>query len=304
MSRKCYLTLVLLFLCLQGALAQDSLLSVLKKEMPPEKERTIATFKSIKIINAQTNETTAKRTLDFRIAHRFGNFLSYDGNGTGGFHNFYGLDDPNFDIRIEFDYGISDRFMAGISRSKKDENLEGHLKFRLIEQSTDDHIPLSLSIYTSSAYTPMLDPEGIFTTSDNRFSYATQAILARKFSPRFSLELIPSWVHRNLITNPDDNNDIYSLGGGGRWKFTKSAAIIADYFYDFRTAAVSNLYYNPLGAGVEIETGGHVFSIMFSNAQYLIEQEFIPNTTDSWAKNGWKFCFNISRVFPFKKGNS
>jgi hypothetical protein len=279
----------------QSISAQDSLNTTFNKN-------NTSAFASTRIINAQTTETLRKRTLDFRIAHRFGNFLPYtDKNGVssgrGGFHNFYGLDDPNFDIRIAFEYGITDRLMVGISRSKKDENIETLIKYKLLQQTENDKIPLSIALFVSSAYTPQRDPLGIFQNTSDRFTYTAQAIATRKFSSRLSLELISSFIHRNLISNPLDNKDIFSLGGGGRCKLTKHFAIIADYFYNFRNKELNGVYYNPLSAGVEIESGGHVFSIMFTNAQNIIEPEFITNTTDSWLKNGWKLSFNISRIF-------
>ncbi len=301
MGRKLYFIFIFLFIAFQSVKAQDSLLAALKKEATSIGQKQFATFKSTRLINAQTSETTSAGSLDFRVAHRFGDFLSYHGSSEGGFHTFYGLDDPNFDIRIAFEYGITDRLMVGISRSKQDENLEGLVKFRLLEQRIDGKIPVSITLFASTAYTPKLDSLLSSLPTADRFTHTAQVIIARKFSSTLSLEVIPSLVHRNLITNRFDKNEIYSIGGGGRWKLTKSFNLIADYFYNFRTPAMDGLYYAPLGAGVEIETGGHVFSLMFTNAQYIIEPEFIANTTQSWAQNGWKFCFNISRTFSFKK---
>lgn len=301
MSKRLYFIFILLIITIQSVRAQDSLLAMLQKEATPFNAKQFATFKSTRLINAQTNETTASHSLDFRVEHRFGDFLSYEGNGKGGFHTFYGLDDAGFDIRIAFEYGITDRLMVGVSRSKQDQNLEGLIKFRLLQQRIDDKIPISVTLFESVVYTPEIDSLLNALPTADRLTFTSQVIIARKFSSKVSFEVIPSLVHRNLITNSFDNTDIYSIGGGGRWKLTKSFALIADYFYNFRNTALNGTYYNPLGAGVEIETGGHVFTICFTNAQYIIEPEFIANTTESWAQNGWKFCFNISRVFGFNK---
>jgi len=152
-------------------------------------------------------------------------------------------------------------------------------------------------------YTATADYAGDYAIFAHRMSYTYQVLIARKFSRIFSFQIMPSLVHRNFITNPSDKNDIYSLGAGGRLKFSKRSAIVVDYFYNInpsnstRSAGSGITYYNPLGIGWEIETGGHVFTIMFSNAAGLIENEFIPNTTDSWRKRGFKFSFDISRNF-------
>ena len=276
--------------------AQDSLWTLLQSQTEPENENVIATFKSTKIINAQTNETAKKRNLDFRVGHLFGNIGDESG---GGVHTLYGLDQSN-DIRIAFDYGITDRLMVSVGRNKRQENLSGAVKFRALEQTTDDRVPLAITLYGTTAYTPKSDPENIYVPAERRMSYFAQAIVARKFSSNFSFEALGSFLHRNLIDlriNSSDENDLVSLGVGGRFKFTKSVGVIADYFYNFRKESTGIKMYNPLSAGIEIETGGHVFSIMFTNAAGLLENDFLPNTSDTWSEGGYKFSFNISRVF-------
>ncbi|HLG36338.1 MAG TPA: DUF5777 family beta-barrel protein [Bacteroidia bacterium] len=286
----------LLLTCLTVS-AQDSLLALLQSSAPAAGEKTFATFKSTKIISAQTNETVKKHNLDFRVGHLFGNMGTEAGGG--GSHTLYGLDQSN-DIRISFDYGITDRLMVSIGRNKRQENLSGAAKFRLMQQTSNEKIPLAITLYGSTAYSAKADPEGIYSPSERRMSHCMQMIIARKFSPKFSFEVVPSFVHRNLVdlrVYPEDKNDLFSLGFGGRLKITKSFGIIADYFHNFREESTGIKLFDPFSAGIEIETGGHVFSIMFTNAVGLLENDFIPVTTDSWSEGGSKFSFNISRVF-------
>ena len=298
MNKKLLSFFFLLFLS-SALFAQDSLWTKLQTQTN-DNENVIATFKSTKIISAQSNETMKKRNLDFRVAHLFGNMGN---NSGGGVHTLYGLDQSN-DIRIAFDYGITDRLMVSLGRNKRQENLAGAVKVRALEQTADGRVPLAITVYANTAYTTKTDVnEGDSVTTISgarRMSYCTQAIFARKFSSKFSFEVIGSWIHRNLVDlriNPQDDNDLFSVGVGGRFKFTKSMAIIADYFYNFRNESTGVKMYDPLSAGIEIETGGHVFSIMFTNAVGLLENDFIPNTSDSWSNGGYKFSFNISRVF-------
>jgi hypothetical protein len=290
------LFLLSLILLPKATFAQDDLLKMAMENTNPEKSKVIATFKTTKLINAQTNETVHKRTLDFRIGHRFGNVGA---ESYGGIHTFYGLD-ASTDIRISLEYGITDRLTAGISRSKLEENIEGLIKFRALEQTTDNKIPLAITLFANSAITPKRDPEGLYPETTDRMTYTFQAILARKFTDRISFALLPTLIHRNYIFIPEDDNDLFALGAGARVRITKSFCLIADYFYnfdEFRKTNNENGFFNPLGIGIELETGGHVFTIMFTNAAGIIENEFIPNTTDSWSKGGFKFSFNISRNF-------
>ncbi len=298
-------TLVLSILIGSNAFAQDDI-SKLLNEAPPPKQKVEATFKTTRIINLQSNETVHKRTLDVRIGHRFG---SMGKNSGGNSHNLYGFD-VSSDIRIAFEYGITDDLTVGFSRSKREENLEGLLKYRLIQQTTDNKIPLSITLFGSMIYTPKSDPNGIYSVDGEenakareqirRISYVSQIILARKFSSAFSFELVPTYIHRNFVLNPEDDNGIFALGAAGRVKITRGLAFIADYVYNFSALRKPDNdfgYYNPLGAGIEIETGGHVFSIMFTNSAGIIESEFIPFTTETWSKGGFRFSFNISRNF-------
>jgi hypothetical protein len=277
--------------------AQDSLMALLQSGVATQNEKVFATFKSTKIISAQSNETLKKHNLDFRVGHLFGNMGT--GAGGGGSHTLYGLDQSN-DIRISLDYGFTDRLMVSIGRNKRHENLSGAAKFRLLEQTADDKVPLAITLYGSTSYSAKADPEGIYSPTARRMSHCMQAIIARKFSPKVSFEIISSFIHRNLVDlriYPEDKNDLFSLGVGGRVKITKSFGIIADYFHNFREESSGIELFDPLSAGVEIETGGHVFSIMFTNASGLLENDFIPGTVDSWSNGGSKFSFNISRVF-------
>jgi hypothetical protein len=308
----------LFVLPVSGAFAQDDLLNLLDSTGAKKThDKVIATFKTSKVINAQSTETVKKGTMDFRVTHRFGNIGTESG---GGGHTLYGFDNST-DIRISFDFGITDNLTLGVARSKMNEMVDGLVKYRFLTQTTDNHIPVSMALYGDMSYNPQTADQfynGVDRTSSkfkqndiHRFSYVTQLLIARKFGSRLSIELIPTYQHRNFVlanVNPgngkEETNDLISIGGGFRLKLTKRVALIADYFYTFseyRTNNSANPFYNPLAIGIEIETGGHVFHLNFTNASGIIENNYIPNTTDNWLKGGYKFGFNISRVFNLTK---
>jgi len=311
LMKKRVLLLCFSVLIAMSAFAQDDLLSMLdsssSKKAPGTK--VIATFKNSKIVNAQTTETVKAKTMDFKITHRFGNMGT---ESNGGVHTLYGWDNIQ-DVRLSFDFGITDKLTLGVGRSKRGENLDGSLKYRLLEQTTDNKVPLSMAIYEDLIFTPQTAAQlyaGTVNPPNNnadRFTYVSQLIIARKFGPKFSFEVLPTYVHRNYVMaaiNPDngasETNDLFALGGGGRIKLGKRVAIIADYFYtfsDYRMNNSSTPFYNVFAVGIEIETGGHVFHIDLTNAPGILEGDFLANTTDSWLKGGFKLGFNISRVF-------
>jgi hypothetical protein len=296
-------------------LAQDDLLSLVDTPKDEGPGKVFATFKTVRIGNAQTIETVKKNHLDFRISHRFGNI--YDANLKNPinetFQTFFGFGNVS-DVRFSLDYGIVDNLNIGIGRSSMNKLLDGYVKWRILEQTTDFSMPVSLAFFSSVGYTharPGEDPmyAGIvkdFATDElHRFSYFTQLVIASKINDHLSLELLPGYMHRNFIkeninsnNKAADENGFFTLGIGGRVKITKRMSLIGDYFYNFSNFFANNpKAFNPLSLGIEIETGGHVFSLFFTNARGLIENNFIPYTTDTWTKGQVKFGFTISRTF-------
>jgi hypothetical protein len=271
------------------------------------RQPVIGTFKSTRIIMGHSNETLKKHELDFRVAHRFGDA----GGSFGGTKTAFGLDNST-DIRIAFEYGVTDDLMVGISRVKGSGDLsqifEGLAKYRILKQTTDNHIPVSLTVFGNVTVSTMSSNDdetspAHFEEFTDRMTYVAQAIIARKFGERLSLTLSPTYIHRNRVGYMDMNN-VFALGGSGRVKLSKRLAFIAEYYYPFRSQSSKDYYkaqgvkfYNPLGAGLEIETGGHVFSVNFTNSTAILENQFISETKSSWLQGQFRWGFNISRRF-------
>ncbi|UYQ93215.1 DUF5777 family beta-barrel protein [Chitinophaga horti] len=290
--------------------AQDDL-SGMFKDSAKRSLPVIATFKSTRIINGQSNETLGKNELDFRVGHRFGDMAG----SNGGAKTFFGMDNST-DIRIAFEYGVSDNLTVGIGRSKGSGNLsqlyEGLVKYRLLQQTTDNRIPLAITLFGNAVVSAMESAEeeaspAYFGKFSDRMSYTAQAVLARQFGHAFSLAVLPTYVHRNRVGYADMNG-MFALGVGGRLRFTNRLALVVDYFVPFRDQASKDFaktqgmeYYNSLGVGLEIETGGHVFHVNFTNSTATLENQFIPETTSTWTNGQFRWGFNISRRFDLDR---
>jgi len=289
--------LFLIFLLPFSLKAQDDLLNSLENELPKKKPLTIASFKGTRLINLHTIETLGKGSLDFRISHRFGDF------STGAF-NWWGLDGPAT-IRIGFDYSVSDRFTVGIGRSSYGKLFDGFLKYRILRQTTDNSMPVSVTGVVSMNITADKDPNksvlGIdrYANFSSRISYMYQLMVARKFTPRWTLQLSPILIHYNLVNNLNDKNDMVALAGSGRFKASRSISITGEYIMRVTqyTPQQSLIYHNSASIGVDIETGGHVFQIFVTNSIPMNEVQLVPFTTSSWTKGQIRLGFNISRVF-------
>jgi hypothetical protein len=275
------------------AAAQDDLLKLLGDE-PKEPVYTNASFKTTRVINGHSLENTGHGVLDFRISHRFG-LLS------GGAKEAFGLDGAQ--VRLGLDYGVTDRLMVGIGRSGYQKTVDGFVKYKLLRQCDEGcGMPISLAVVGASSMTT-LEPEQVpwygadrtdyFT---NRLSYAWTLIIGRKFNERFTLQLNPGVVHRNLVATEADPNDVFHVSGAGRMKVSKRVAVNAEYFYVLREQLAQG-YKNSLSVGFDIETGGHVFQLHLTNSTGMFERSYITETTGDWSKGDIHFGFNISRVF-------
>ncbi len=258
----------------------------------PTPELALATFKSIRIINGHSVETVHKNTLHFLISHRFGTLNS-------GAYNFFGLDAGV--IRLGFEYGLSENLTIGVGRSSNEKTFDGLIKYRALRQGTGPGTaPVTVTLLGTSAlstlkYAGSLMDDRPFKT---RLTYTYQALIARKFSDGFSLQLMPTYVHRNLVMTRAEDNGVWAVGGAARQKITKRLALTGEYYYVLPGATADDVrYHNSLAVGFDIETGGHVFQLHFTNSSGMIEKFFIPQTTGDFFKGDIYFGFNISRAF-------
>lgn len=275
--------------------AQDDLMNLLKDTVNKEINYTIATFKSTRIINGHSIESMPPGQLDFRISHRFGTVNS-------GAYEFFGLDQANMHFSLE--YGIFKWLMIGIGRGDYEKTFDGFAKFTLWRQSDGAKVmPVSISVLTSTALETLKWPDPTRTNYfSSRLSYVTQVLVARKINQTFSFQITPTYVHRNLVSTELDPNDLWALGAGGRMKLTNRISLNAEYYYIINsTTYMSTPVYNPLSLGIDIDTGGHIFTLLFTNSIAMIEKGFIGETSGSWKKGDIHFGFNISRVFTLQK---
>jgi len=292
--RRLSLTFLLLLIGL-GIFAQDDLMNILNQNTPSETNYTTATFKSTRIMNGHSIERMPSGQLDVRISHRFGTLNS-------GGYNFFGLDQSNIHLGLE--YGITNWLMIGVGRSEFEKTFDGFAKFSILRQSTGaKEMPVSVSVLTSVALKTLKFPDQTRTNYyTSRLAYVGQVLVARKINEIFSVQLTPSYVHRNLVATELDPNDIWALGAGARLKVTKRISLNGEYYAIANPKTyLSQQIYNPLSVGFDIETGGHVFQLFFTNSLGMTEKQFIGGTTGQWKKGDIHFGFNISRVFTLKK---
>jgi hypothetical protein len=283
------LTIFIAFvLCVQWTLSQE------------ESDNVTETFSSIRIVNGQSTETLKQREFRYIIAHRFGDAAGEQ----GGVQTAFGFDEAA-DIRFGFDFGFTDELLVGVARLKGNgapyrSIIESFAKYRFLTQNNSG-MPISAAV-TGNLYTTYMPASDDITSVTNfqdfshRMAYSTQLTIARKFHPRFSVALMPTYVHRNYVRF-DDVNGLFSLGGAANIKVFKRLGLVAEYFYNFEPDGLRENYRNNLSVAMEWLTNGHVFSFHFTNARGMGDLQYIALNSSDWLEGQFRFGFTITRTF-------
>ncbi|MBK8355277.1 MAG: hypothetical protein IPL13_07865 [Saprospiraceae bacterium] len=288
-------TFLVFFACLvistaiYGQEDTSSMLSFMDEEEAPTINYAKASFKTNRIINLHSIENTAPGVMDVKISHRFGII-------NQGVYDIFGLDVAQ--MRIGYDLGITDRLCIGGGRSTLDKAFDGYVKYKVLRQSSGKrNMPISVSLVAGMALKTIKysEPDRV-NYFWSRGYYNFHLLLARKFSEAFTLQLTPSMVHRNLTKTKAEVNDVFALGIGARQKITKRLTVNLEYIYVLPDQ-LAEQYVNSLSVGFDLETGGHVFQMHFTNSQGMNENAFITETVNKWDKFEFRFGFNLSRVF-------
>lgn len=271
------------------AFSQD--LNLIDEDNLEEKTLTIATFKTNRIVNGHSIEMVAKNEFDFKISHRFG--LLHN-----GLYDLFGLDQAS--MRMGGDFGITDNLNIGLGRSTVEKTYDGFIKYKFLKQSKGPKSsPLSGVIMSHMGINTLkwIQPErkNLFSS---RLHYTHQLLLARKFSKNFSAQITPTLTHLNIVKNNELPNDVFSIGMGARQKLFTRVSVNLEYYYVFPNQLEVNSS-NSLSMGFDIETGGHVFQLFFTNSYAPFEKGFITDTKGKWIDGDIRFGFNIARIFDF-----
>ena len=264
--------------------------SLLDDLLGDEPDFVNSTFKGNRIINSHSIEMLGKANMDYRISHRFGTL-------NQGAYDLFGLD--NASQRMSFSFGLTDLINIEIGRSAVNKMYDGTVKWKLMRQANQDKKrPLSIVYVANMAVQTEKNTNPNYTPYyfSHRLYYTHQLLVARKFNEKLSIQLMPTIVHRNFIDSQKYKNTVLSMGAGLRYKLSRKIALTGEYFYVLPNQ-IADKYKNSFSLGFDIETGGHVFQIHFTNSTGMNEKGFITETTNDWTKGDIHFGFNISRVF-------
>jgi Membrane bound beta barrel domain (DUF5777) len=288
MKIKNGLTSLLVFCFFGLASAQDDLLNQLDSEKSTEKQIETSAFKGLQICNMQSTKMPIKGEWHVLISHRFGDL-------SQGLDNFFGLDQAY--TKIGAIYGPTSWLSLGFSRQTYQKTYELGIKYKFANQITGG-FPFAIVGYnTMDIRSDLKKDANPGLEFNNRLAFTSQLLISRKFSDSFSLQIAPVYVHKNLYDPLTERKDQFVMTGGGRMKISKRMSINLEYAAKVKTPQ-NEKYYDALTAGLDIETGGHVFQMVFSNSQAMNDVAVFSNANGNWGKGkGIYFGFNMYRVF-------
>jgi len=288
-----WLSRIFIFLAFNFTLCSQESLENLLNPVNENYSKT-STFMSTRIINGHSIEMFSPGALDVRISHRFGALNT-------GFYELFGLDQAT--IRIGLEYGLSNNIMLGLGRSSYRKNYDGFFKYSILRQREKQKTPISLVYFSSFSI------QSIRKSQENypflgRVSYCHQLLIASKLSQKLSIQLMPTFIHRNMVQSPYFFNDVYLLGSALKYNISKRTSLNLEYYYRITEKdgimINQNQFFNSFSIGFDIETGGHVFQLHITNSLPMYEVGFLTETNQSWINGGIHFGFNISREFTLK----
>jgi hypothetical protein len=290
---KQYLIIIFFFISL-STFSQDELDALLNAELSNNTEYAMGTFFSTRILNGQSVQMMPKGGLDFRVHHRFDNFNT-------GYNSFWGIDGSNSYLSLE--YGVTNNLMLGFGR-QNNAFFNGYAKYAILKQCKGaKNMPVSV-VWVTTVGADAYNYENDSLRNENfngRLNYTHQILVARMFSPKLSLQLMPTYVHRNMVLTKKDKNDLFAIGVGGRFKITNTFSVNAEYYYVYGNKDLETKYYDPISVGVDIQVSGHVFQIMVTNTKNMIEHSMLGETTGDISNGDLRLGFNISQVFTLGK---
>lgn len=255
-------------------------------------EYAYETFDDTRIINGHSVETNTEGILTFIISHRFGK-TNDDPNSL------WGLD--NAQMRMGLQYGVTNNLMIGLGRNSVDKTIDGFVKYKFLSQSTGAiNMPVTMTLLGYCAIQPQLEDNPVVVYSlGQKLSYATQLIIGRKFSDRVSFQVMPTYLHRNLVAI-DEENDVISVGAALQWQVIKNWSLITEYYHTPENMLVEGQYVPSLCFAFQIDTKGHVFQFNMGNSNGMTERIFLAESEGSWTGRDLYFGFNITRDFTIK----
>jgi hypothetical protein len=300
--KRIFILLASFMTVISWAAAQDSTV-----QEAPKAKFARATFNSTRVINMQSTEIVSKGSLEFLISHHFSNIWTKDA-GSQNLAQFFGLNSGVAHTYLSFDYSVTNYMNLGLALAGKSQ-YEGWAKFKLLRQQTGKkNIPVTVSWYSMAHVNTAKDADINFGW--NKWAFMNQLIIGRKITDKFSLEIVPTWIHFNLVPYGINNsNEVFSLGLAGKYKVKPKMNLTFEYVRQLnmyenlisKNGAILNYHPDLLAAGIEINSGGHLFQFYIGSTSDGSNIDQFARNTSSIKDGNFAFGFTLNRSLSLKK---
>ncbi len=283
---------ICLLFCLNVSIQAQDLLDKLEQEYPDTPQYQLATFKASRISIGHSVETRKKGVLELQAFTRYWNIPNSSGQSFVA---------DKMGARIGVEYGISNKLTFGGGWSTLDGIYDSFLKYKLIRQRSDGKgAPVSLSLFQNIAYRSERNPPLVdinrFDNFQDQLSFTTQLLLARKFTPQFSAQISPTYIHRSSSAFEDDPNNQFAIGVGGRYKIGGHVSIVSEYYYLINPLE-SITTYDAFALGVNWELSDVMLQFKLTNTWFFSEEAFITQTPNNFNFNDGNLTFGFNAIF-------
>ncbi|MEM6719622.1 MAG: DUF5777 family beta-barrel protein [Bacteroidota bacterium] len=249
---------------------------------------TMSTFKATRISIGHSVETRKKNTLEISFMSRYWNVPNSSGNAFVA---------DKMSARFGLDYGISDRFTIGVGTSAPNGVADTYLKYRLLRQTDDNKNPFSISLLQTATYrTRRLNGITLRDNSGDKFAFTTQALIARKFTRDFSLQISPTFIHRTSSRSPLDDHNHFAVGFGGRYKLSNHVSVVSEYYY-VANELDSRKTFGAFALGANWEVSKLMLQFKMTNNPFFVEDTFITQTIRNFNTNDGNFFFGFHATY-------
>ena len=253
---------------------QESLLDILDQEKSDSTFFTMATFKTGRLSIAQSVETRKKGSLQFYFGTRYWNIP------LEGPRNSFLVD--RFSAQLGMDYAITDRLTTSFSFNTFDGVVNGFLKYRLLRQTEDDKVPLSITaLQSTTLLTREYNGIRLPQKQSDRFFFTQQLIVARKLNRNLSLQIAPTYIHATWPQPTLGRTDFFSLGLGGRYRIGKHTELTSEYHW-VANRDQGPQGYNTLALGINWEIGDLTMQMHMTNTKSFDEASSILLTPNNF----------------------
>ncbi|MBQ4819418.1 DUF5777 family beta-barrel protein [Aquimarina sp. MMG016] len=287
-----FLTYLFIYLGFGMSIYAQSLLDKLDKEYPETPQYEIATFKSTRIGIGHSIENRKKGVLQVVAMNRYWNIPNRPSQSFVA---------DKWSARIALEYGISDRLTFGVGGTTLDGIFDGFLKYRLLhQQKGSGGSPISLTLFQNASYKskrnrPFVDVN-VFDDFTDKMAYTSQILIARKFTPQFSLQLSPTFIHRASSAFDEDPHNHFAVGFGARYKIGGHISIASEYYYVVNPLKSIETY-DAFSLGVNWEMSDLMLQFMMTNTRGMVEDAFILQTPNNFNLNDGNFIFGFNATF-------